>query len=316
MSSSASRFAWPYRRPVESPFGPVSQWSAAYGSMSPEPLLAEMPGWDAGSQCTCIRTVSVDPDAWKRNCGLDPQHSVLHIAVTAETANGRLQELVWQREIGADTQNPVKIHLEFGTPDAPGFFGPGVLSGDLTLRTGVYLSEGGPEPKPLAAHRPGSILWSDSHRINLEEPESAVPIMPVSFKKGFMGITASAADFYVALEAIRDAGSLFRSSVMIYANVDTGFDHRLALLEPEAMSLVYAGLVTQLCMHLLLNDMLADSETPYEQGTVGSVAEGVLHGSFPGQSLAGISQIIRTRPAEYMVRMQDSAVRTTRELFK
>lgn len=316
MSSAASRFAWPFRRPSESPFGQVSQWSVAYRNAAPEPLLSEMPGWDAGSRCSCVRTIAVNSTDLMQYCGLDPQHSALRIAVTAETANGRLKQVVWEREIVSGTENPFKIQLDFGLPDAPGFFGPGVLSGDLTLSTGIYLSAGGPEPEALSATRPGSILWSDSHRINLEEPDSSVPIMPVSFKKGFLGITASAADFYVALEAIRDADSLFRSSVMVYANIDTGFEQRLAQLESEAMAMVYKGLVTQLCMHMLLNDMLTDTEVPYEQGTVGSVAEGTLGGAFPGKSLAGISQIIRTRPAEFMVRMQDSAARATRELFK
>lgn len=303
-------------RPAVSPFGQLSQWSVAFGNMSPEPLLAELPGWDARSQCTCIRTIAIDSDNLCQESGLDSSQTTLKVAVTAETGGGRLKEVVWEKNFPPQTSERVRLEISFGVADASGIMGTGVLAGDLVLRTGVYLVSGAEVAAPLTAARAGSVLWSDAHHIRLEGPDAGVPIMAVSFKKPFLGITASAADYFISLEAIRDANSQFRSSVMVYANTDTGFEQRLADAEPSALALVYQGLVTQLCMHLLLNGMLSESDVSFDPGTVGAVAAGVLTTAFPEKSMASITQMIRARPAEFMVRMQDSAIRATGALHR
>lgn len=311
--SRSEQFAWPYRRLRQSPFGAESIWRiSAGGGDLPVPVPVLWQGWDANSSATFHRSIRFDPLAVRLESGLaDAPRVVFRIAVVAFTAGGRVKQPVWSQDVTGDGQQEFQISVELGLKQGSGLLGTGGLSTDLQLRTGVYLAESVSDAGVYAANRPGHVLFSDDTYISLDDNDTAVPMMAVSFKKGFLGITAPHADYYVGLEAIEDAFTSFRSSVVIYVNTDTGFDERLAEAQPEALADVYGGLALQLCMHLLLNGMLQEAESPYPTGTVGAVAEGFLAGAFPGRSFEALVQQLQVRPAEFVLRMRDLIARTS-----
>jgi hypothetical protein len=129
--------------------------------------------WDPFTDLTLIRAVTVDLDAVRSQCQLGAQSTFALIAswrAPTRTRLGGAGERVSLGDLGGVVRAPISLSIR----------GP-ETGGRLDLTTHLILRSPGPDPSPISPRRPGSILWTETHRVALEGGAARFPTAAADF---------------------------------------------------------------------------------------------------------------------------------------
>lgn len=219
-----------------------------------------LPDWDYFTTLGISREMEVDLEGALDDCGLPPS-AQLGASIAWHSSRTNLR--------GA-TESIVLHHgrnLVSGTIDGK------LLGGRLTLEVRVVLKAHTANRNSLAPHRPGSSLWLDSTRIQLEGAEPRFPILPISFAAS--GIAGGRQGVWALLQDQSDLSALALGSIRLYLNTD--HPAVKAALEgpdsPEAQRLqdvLRYDTARQLIVSALANDDLRGG-IEYDEGSLGEL---------------------------------------------
>ncbi len=134
-----------------------------------ERLPKRLDDWDYATPIDIHRDLAIARRGILNTIDAGPEAS-LAVSVLVETTNTRIRRQVAQVQCAEDI---VSIGARVS---------PNELGGVLSIRTLLTIAT--PDPRgPLSPSRPGSILWSDNHKLVLEGAASRFPLELVSFEK-------------------------------------------------------------------------------------------------------------------------------------
>jgi hypothetical protein len=181
------------------------------------------------------------------------------------------------------------------------------LGGVLNLEARVLLGRlGGPPVSVYAAHRPGSILWTNARRTYLEGSGTRFPVTQLSFaESGIAGGRLAA--WCLKLES-SDLADSAAGSLRVYLNTDNE-RVRQYLGEPELVAAeqftrnlrfaVQRQLIALACEHEEL-----DPEGEYEAGSLGELLGMLLRQVFPDRDRDSLRSDLRRDPGEFEAELQ------------
>lgn len=184
------------------------------------------------------------------------------------------------------------------------------LARNIQLRTALVLIEPTDEmlEQPLAAHRPGSVLWEDSIRIRLEGVSPRFPISVVDFNENQIG-PANACWIFdwspidLNLPAMATMRLLVNSSQKIFHAAITSSKPspsqvaiRSALKHAVALEMIYHALEHADELEHLRHDLMPDS--------AGQVLLDLVQRIYPGVSLTACADRRRQFPGEFSAEAQ------------
>jgi hypothetical protein len=243
-------------------------------------------GWDYNTELRLSREIRIDVEALRRSTSIDAA-STLALSITAFSTTTWIRKSVFRRTLtSADEELTVEVQL------------PGDdLGGNLRLTSGVVLTASAKTATPFVAHRPGSVLWADTHEIRLQGDAPLFPISVIDFERaGFAG----GAGWH--LEIGSDLTAPIHASLRLYLNntdsVVVAAFANAASPRPEdqaVMRAIYAD-VARIMVEHALNEAELRSDTLWDESTLGFALRALLLRFFPhGEDL----EAIRARRIEH-----------------
>jgi len=263
-----------------------------------EPLTDTLRDWDYSTTLALHRAGSVDGLRLRRLCGL-PIDATLDVSVQWFASSSALRGRAWR--ISLPPEDGFETSIDFRLPGDD-------LGGGLELITSVILRASAPGASPAAATRPGSVLWSDRHRLTLEADSTLFPIATADFHE--LPYPTGAA-WYLHIDEDLEAAAL--GSILLLLNER----HTVVMRAVEAASSpteadrrVLSALRTDVLRVLLdraltLDDLKEDVQ--YPTGSLGALLLNVARTAFPAFSLEALRRERETAPALFSSRVQESS---------
>lgn len=206
-----------------------------------EPLRDYLPAWDYVSEFILRRTIRYDLTVLKYGCGLGRQ-GALGVAVSYWSTGNYIRHTAPCSLLPAGTG---KTQIDIEIPLACGGF-----SGDFTVETCVVLVEPDPSAGVFSPHRPGSVLWRDTHTARLHGAAGIMPTTPLIFSEA--GLPSDAA-WSLDVDSSRwDAPVLSSLQILLNASNPAISDALAGRLSPEATGILWASLKVDIVLDLLL----------------------------------------------------------------
>jgi len=245
--------------------------------------------WDPDLVLRLERRVSVDVDLLLSSTGTG---SAAELAVAA----------VWRSDRTRLKGPGMSVPLPDGAGEGVVTLGvdvPGARAGGrLELQTLVMRSREGPRRNPIAAHRPGSILWGDRVAVALEGEAARFPVTVVDFG-GIVGVDADAPwtlEWYP-----RDLDQPVLGSMQLFVNsrnaaaVDAVGEGERP--ESGAVASMIRFDVTRSLVHgALTNEEFVARPAEFEADTVGRMLSDLLDRLWPGTDSAALAARLGDAP--------------------
>jgi hypothetical protein len=253
-----------------------------------------IPHWHYATDLVVERNIAADVDAIRRAARLDPGDQVLGVLVWTSTSTGL------QGSSPPVVLGPGPNELRVSIPGRE-------IGGTLKLRTVVSAGVSSADGRdPLAAHRPGSTLWSDEFNVILEGDSSRFPTEALSFSATGVGSPICAWRLDI------DTSDLYApalSAVRVVLNTDHPAYERLAgpSGNPEAdvtrQFLAY-DIARQIVVTALAREDL--TATDYDRGSIGDVLRARLRDYFgqEGDDVQPLRQRWASSPSEIDAELQ------------
>ena len=242
-----------------------------------------IPLWHYDVSLLVVHGVHVKLDELRTGCRLD-SNDELRVVLTWQSSSTRLQGSS-DPTLVEDGGNVLDLHI------------PGEESGgELTLRTEISVRPSMTrDADPLLPRRPGSLLWSDSHRLLLEGDAYRFPTEAVNFET--VGLARPKSAWLVEVDTTDlDAPALDRIRLIL----NTEHDVYSRLQEPDTPGaaltrqfLAY-DVARQLVAAALECDELTDDD--YERASVGHVLRQRLQNYFGDVDLLRLHRLWRQNP--------------------
>lgn len=280
-------FASPFLRPREDAVY-VSPWLLT-GEKGAEPLKDPLPEWDYSVDLPLSRKVRVDAGQFLRDCHLKAG-SRIALVVHMMTGDAGIRQLVHREivELG-DAEPDRELHVET-------LLNGRSLQGKLELDTRVVLVDGFPE-STLAPREPGSRLWEDVCRFQLEGGGGRLPMEAAGFRD--VRPEYGRAPWFLDVEITDlDASLIGACRVVLNLNRD---DIILAVEQKNStvLSLLSADLVRHVASTVIEMDEFAERRHDYEEGTLGAAVSHWLNSAFGEKSLDEVQAIKQGDPARF-----------------
>ena len=235
--------------------------------------------WDYSVNLVLDRTLKLDLAGICRDTGLGTDTSFL-LTVYLETGELRVRRTLFQRTLYRDEK---AFALNLGKLELPGI----ALQGGLELITVLSLAQG-TRKNPLAPVTPGSRLWEDRFKCQIEGGGSRLPMESRDFS--CVGGRISFAPWYFELRS-EDLHQRFESAFRAFLNTHRPDVHEpLILAEPTITSLFRTDLVRHVLSRILISDDFSGDERDYPDGSLGAVVASWLDAAFPGEDLKQVRQ--------------------------
>lgn len=251
-----------------------------------------VPDWDHFTDLRVARSLEIDLPGLLRECDLD-ERSTLYGIITWQCS--------WTKLRGGGPPSPLRDGVNTLELDLDGR----LLGGRLTLEARIVLGDavaGG----PLSPELPGSLLWSEPHRVTLEGIGARFPTVPISFaESGIAGGHNGAWALTVDSSDLAASGS---GHIRLYLNSDHPAIRAL-IDQPDApqsvtlQQMIRYDLARQLFTVALHHEDFDDQQT-YEDDTLGQVLGDLTGDLFPGRTLQELRGNHRISPGELEAEIQ------------
>ena len=263
-----------------------------------EPLPDALLDWDYSTTLLLHRPLTVDGLRLRRLSGL-PADTAVDVTVQWFATSSALRGRAWQKALPA--HDAYESAIEFRLPGDD-------LGGTLELITSVTLRASSPGASAAAATRPGSVLWSDRHRVALEADNALFPIATADFHDLPY---PTGAGWYLHID--EDLGGAAMGSILLLVNER----HDIVMRAVEAasspteadrrvLSTLRADVLRVLLDRALTLDDLKE-ETNYPVGSLGALLVNVVRNAFPAFSLDALRRERETAPALFSSRVQETS---------
>jgi hypothetical protein len=263
-----------------------------------EPLPVALRGWDYDTTLTLHRAVTVDGSRARTHAGLG-EGSTLDLSVQWHATGSALRGRAWRCSVPPTDAFAATVDLELPGTD---------LGGSLELTTSLTLRAPAPGASAAAPRRPGSVLWSDRHRVLLQGDDTLFPIAPADFHDLPY---PTGAGWYLHIDEDLDAAALGSILLLVNQRHDVVMRAlRSAATPTEADRRVLSTLRTDV-LRVLVERALTDEdftdETDYPTGSLGAFLSHVLRNAFPPMfTLEALRRERHTSPALFSSRIQET----------
>ena len=209
---------------------------------------------------------------------------------------------------GASEQRPVEnsnTEVSLGLDSS-------VLGGALLLNAAMILTSAGPTPGPLAPTRPGSILWSEARKLELEGEGERFPVELISFRKA--GIRGQRGAWSLRWDS-DDLEQAVGSCLRIQMNGDNARSRAAALDPGNARNAEFMNVLRWDVTRQMINAALFDEERfrtlDWPERSLGSALAARIQTAFPNMTLEECRTLRRTRPQDF-----ETSLHTATGLFE
>jgi hypothetical protein len=275
----------------------VGPWSR----MTPdggEPLPATLVDWDYDTSLSLLRPLAVDALRARRLSGLS-EDSALDLSVQWFSSSSALRGRAWRSALPSVDGHESAIEFEL-----PG----GDLGGTLELVTTLILRSPATGSSPAAPSRPGSVLWSDTHRVVLQGDNTLFPIAPADFHDLPY---PTGAGWYLHIDEDLEAAALGSILLLVNERHEVVMRAVTAASSPSeadrrVLSTLRTDVLRTLVERALTHEDLVD-EVDYPAGSLGALLLHVVRHAFPAFSLEALRRERATAPALFSCRIQDTS---------
>ncbi|WP_406202192.1 hypothetical protein OG331_30610 [Streptomyces sp. NBC_01017] len=288
-----TRRVLPYRIPSEDVVT-----TAAWLLVTPDgeiDLPEALPDWDYQMDLHLRRTVRVDLDRARAQCGL-PAEAALVLAAVWTATGSNLSGPAQRLRLTEGGTSSVELEVRLRGAD---------LGGLLMLDTVLVLAERRSDARPSSPRRAGSVLWSDRTFLRLQGDAPQFPMAVIDFAlTSFPDHAAWHLQISGSLESAT-MGSLLllvneRNTVTATAFENAG---KPRPVDRIVLSAVYADAARIMVEHALRNDDFAE-DSDFPEGSLGATMLSLFDQLFPGQSITDIRLRQRQSPALFASDLQ------------
>ena len=288
--------AFPFRRPPGDVVttGPWSR-PAADGR---EPLPEALADWDYGTTLILHRAVTVDGARARTLAGL-AENAAVDLSVQWHASSSALRGRAWRCAVPA--VDAFQAAIAFDLPGAD-------LGGSLELTTSLVLRTPAAGSSAAAPRRPGSVLWSDRHRVLLQGDNTLFPIATADFHDLPY---PTGAGWYLHMDEDLEGAALGSILLLVNERHEVVMRALAAAATPsEADRRVLSVLRTDV-LRVLVERALTDEDftddIDHPAGSLGSLLTHVLRNTFPAMfTLEALRRERRTSPALFSSRIQET----------
>lgn len=288
--------AFPFLRPP-SDVVTIGPWSRLTPDGS-EPLPSTLLDWDYGTTLSLLRLVTVDGLRARRLSGLADE-AALDLSVQWFATSSALRGRAWRSALPAVDGFEAAVDFEL-----PG----GDLGGTLELVTSITLRRSAPDSSAAAPRRPGSVLWSDLHRVLLQGDNTLFPIALADFHD--LPYPTGAA-WYLHIDEDLESAALGAILLLVNERHEVVVRALEAASSPteadrRVLSTLRTDVLRVLVERALTHEDLTD-DVDYPGGSLGALLTHVVQNAFPAFSLEALRRERATAPALFGSRIQDTS---------
>ncbi|MEU3426437.1 hypothetical protein [Streptomyces gardneri] len=272
-----SRRVLPYRSPSEDVVT-AEPWRLVVDD-GEVPLPEALPHWDYRMDLALRRTVRVDLDRVRAQCGL-PEEAVLMLA-TVWTASGSNLSGPGHRTRLSDRGVRV-VELEVRLPGAD-------LGGLLVLDTALVLAERRNDGRPSSPRRAGSVLWSERESVRLQGDAPQFPMAVIDFANTSF---PDAAAWHLQISGGLESATM--GSLLLLVNEQNkvtaaAFEnaHKPRPVDQVVLSAVYADAARIMIEYALSHEDFSE-ESGYAEDSLGATLLSLFDQLFPSQSITDV----------------------------
>ncbi|MFB7834695.1 hypothetical protein ACFVFF_21380 [Streptomyces sp. NPDC057680] len=272
-----SRRVLPYRSPSEDVVA-VEPWRLVLDD-GEVPLPEALPHWDYRMDLVLRRTVRVDLDRVRTQCGL-PEETVLMLA-TVWTASGSNLSGPGHRTRLSD-RGVCTVELEVRLPGAD-------LGGLLVLDTALVLAERRSDGRPSSPRRAGSVLWSERESVRLQGDAPQFPMAVIDFAHTSF---PDGAAWHLQISGGLESATM--GSLLLLVNEQNkvtaaAFEnaHKPRAVDQVVLSAVYADAARIMIEYALSHEDFSE-ESDYAEDSLGATLLSLFDQLFPDQSITDV----------------------------
>ncbi|MFF5763476.1 hypothetical protein ACFY8F_13215 [Streptomyces tanashiensis] len=272
-----SRRVLPYRSPSEDVVA-AEPWRLVVEDGEIR-LPEALPHWDYRMDLVLRRTVHLDLDRVRAQCGL-PAETVLMLA-TVWTASGSNLSGPGQRTRLTD-RGACVVDLEVRLPGAD-------LGGLLVLDTVLVLAERRSDGRPSSPRRAGSVLWSERASVRLQGDAPQFPMAVIDFANTSF---PDGAAWHLQISGGLENATM--GSLLLLVNernkvTTSAFEnaHKPRPVDQVVLSAVYADAARTMIEYALAHEDFSE-ESDYGEDSLGATLLSLFDQLFPGQSITDV----------------------------
>ncbi|MGW5850573.1 hypothetical protein ACWFQ8_21930 [Streptomyces sp. NPDC055254] len=263
------------------------------------PLPEALPHWDYRTDLHLRRTVTVDLDRARSQCGL-PAGTALMVSVVWTATGSHLSGPARHVRLTEGGVVPVAFDVHLRGAD---------LGGLLLLDTVLVLADRSAGGRPSAPRRAGSVLWDERTTVRLQGDAPQFPMAVIDFARTSFPDSAA---WHLQISGGLESATM--GSLLLLVNerntVTTTAFRNAASPRPVdrvVLSAVYADAARVMIEHALgTEDFTEDSDFP--DGSLGATLLSLFDRLFPGQTVIDMRLRQRQSPALFASDLQ-AAVR-------
>ncbi|MFE9306213.1 hypothetical protein ACFYM5_00695 [Streptomyces sp. NPDC006706] len=258
-------------------------------------LPEALPDWDYQMDLHLRRTVRVDLDRTRRQCGM-PAEAGLSISAVWTSTGSNLSGPAQQ--IRLDESGTPAMELDFRLNGAD-------LGGLLLLDTALVLAERRDNARPASPRRAGSILWSDRAVLRLQGDAPQFPMAVIDFSRTSF---PDGAAWHLQISGGLEHATM--GALLLLVNEQNGvtataFQNagKPRPVDRIVLSAVYADAARVMMEHALAHEDFTE-DTDFPDGSLGATLLSLCDRLFPGQSITDIRLRQRQSPALFASDLQ------------
>jgi hypothetical protein len=248
-----------------------------------------IPGWDYLKNLELHREVEVDGARVAGTCDL-PAGATFSLVVTAHSPSARFRRIVFRSNTLQRKQEKIAIRFELSGVS---------LSKEVRLEMEILLVHPVATKSPFVATLPGSRLYGDILRIDLEGSGSRMPIEIADLTNQIPGLTAPHASWHVLMETSDLHAPTMRSLRVFLNSAERRVIDAMQAGDKLMLSLLGADVARRVLSAAIEDDDFIANPDDYEEGSIGEAAQRLLRLCFPGQSPSNVRAVAASNPARY-----------------
>jgi len=287
---------WPFRvataeRVVATPWMTVEKGAAV-------PLPESLVGLDFGTALEVRRTVRIDIDGLRADCGL-PASAELALAISWHSAGTALRRPMFNTLLSSGS-GPVDVEVAGEVPtDA--------IAQHLALHTKVMLARPLTYDDRTVARHAGSAFWEDLYKVTLDPVTSLFPVELVDLPSS--GWAEPNAGWFLSWSTF-DLDRPFLGSVRLFINSKHTEVARAVIgpaLTRDAWIMrqaIYFDVARALVLGVLHDSDFMQRRGEYPADSVGRVVRDIIGRLWPSEELSGLKNLAESSPEHFNAELQ------------